>query len=146
MSTTSSASQGTPKRAEPESFRARGLSVSLTVKDLEKSLAWYCDVVGFTLDRKDERDGQAYAASLKAGGARLRLNKDDGAKGWDRVKGVGISLFFTTAQDIDAMAKGIEQAGGSLAMQPKDMPWGARMFKLVDPDGFMLSIASIPAE
>jgi len=146
MSTTSSAPQDAPKRAEPESFRARGFSVSLTVKDLEESLAWYCDVVGFTLDRRDERDGQAYAASLKAGDARIRLNKDDGAKGWDRVKGQGFSLFFTTAQDIDSMARRVEQAGGTLAMQPKDMPWGARMFKLVDPDGFMLSIASIPAE
>lgn len=144
MTPTSSKPEGAPDRAKPESFRARGFSVSLTVKDLEKSIAWYCDVVGFTLERKDDRDGEAYAASLKAGEARLRLNKDDGAKGWDRVKGEGFSLFFTTAQDVDETARRIEQAGGTLDMPPKDMPWGARMFKLVDPDGFKLSIASLP--
>jgi hypothetical protein len=29
---------------------------------------------------------------------RILLNQDDGAKGFDRVKGEGFSLMFTTAQ------------------------------------------------
>ena len=35
-----------------EAFIAESLEASLTVKDLEKSLAWYRDVVGFALDRR----------------------------------------------------------------------------------------------
>ena len=43
---------------ESESFHASMLSASLTVKDLGKSLAWYHDVLGFTIDRKIEREGK----------------------------------------------------------------------------------------
>jgi uncharacterized glyoxalase superfamily protein PhnB len=29
-----------------------------------------------------------------------------------------------------------------LETEPADMPWGARVFRLVDPDGYKLSISS----
>ena len=38
-------------RAEPQSLRGSNLQASLTVKDLQKSLAWYTDVLGFTVDQ-----------------------------------------------------------------------------------------------
>lgn len=133
---------GATRRAEPESFRARALSASLTVKDVEKSLAWYRDVVGFTVDQRYEREGVLGAVALKAGDVRLLINQDDGAKGWDRVKGEGLSLYLSTVQDVDELAAGIERRGGTLESQPADMPWGARVFRLEDPDGFALAIAS----
>jgi uncharacterized glyoxalase superfamily protein PhnB len=133
---------GAPKRAEPMSFRARTLSASLTVKDLQKSLAWYQDVVGFTVDQKHEREGKLMGVSLKAGDVRILIGQDDGAKGWDRVKGEGFSLQITTAQNIDEVAQRIKQRGGKLATEPTDMPWGARVFRLQDPDGFKLVISS----
>ena len=132
---------GANRRAEPQSFRARSLDASLTVKDLEKSLAWYQDVVGFTVDRRHEREGKLMAVSLKAGTVRILLTQDDGAKGWDRVKGEGFSLQITTAQNVDEIAKRIKDAGGTLASEPADA-WGARVFRLRDPDGFMLVISS----
>ena len=142
MSAKSPVHSGAPKRAEPMSFRARTLSASLTVKDLQKSLAWYQDVAGFTIDQKHERDGKLMGVSLKAGDVRILLGQDDGAKGWDRVKGEGFSLQFTTAQNIDEVAQRIKQRGGTLATEPMDMPWGARVFRLQDPDGFKLVISS----
>jgi lactoylglutathione lyase len=132
----------TAKRAEPQSFRARALQNSLTVKDLEKSLHWYHEVVGFMIDQKYERDGQLVAVALKAGEVRILLNRDDGKRGWDRVKGEGISLSFVTAQSIDQLANRVKEMGGKLETEPADMPWGVRMFRLVDPDGFKLSITS----
>src|SRR5829696_4427167 len=89
---------------KPESFRARALSMSLTVKDLKSSVAWYRDTVGFTVDQEYEREGKLRAVALKAGDIRILLNQDDGAKGWDRKKGEGFSFQFTTTQDIDAVA------------------------------------------
>jgi len=130
------------RRAEPESLRARALSASLTVKDLEKSMAWYRDVVGFTVDQKHERDGKLRAVSLKAGAVRILINQDDGAKGRDRVKGEGFSLQITTAQNIDDIANRIKQAGGTLVSEPADMPWGVRVFRLRDPDGFTFVVSS----
>src|SRR5690348_11613771 len=91
------------ERAQPESFRARQLTASLTVNDLEQSLAWYTNILGFTIDRKHEREGNLMAVSLKAGTVRLLITRDNGAKGLDRVKGDGFSLQLTTGQNVDEL-------------------------------------------
>ena len=124
------------------SFQASHLSVSLTVKDLQKSLAWYRDVLGFAEARRIERDGKLRSVALTAGEARISINQDDGAKGWDRVKGEGFSLQITTSQNIDAIATAIKTRGGTLDSEPADMPWGVRMFRLRDPDGYRFGVSS----
>jgi uncharacterized glyoxalase superfamily protein PhnB len=118
------------------------LSASLTVKDLQRSLDWYRDVLGFEVTQKHEREGVLQAVSLKAGGVRILLGQDNGAKGWDRVKGEGFSLQITTADDIDSLAQRVREAGGEFATEPATAPWGVRMFRLRDPDGFLLTISS----
>jgi uncharacterized glyoxalase superfamily protein PhnB len=123
----------------PEKFRG-STSVSLTVKDLQKSAAWYRDVVGFGVDRTFEREGRLVLVALKAGDVRINLNQDDGAKGWDRAKGLGCSFNVWTTEDIDAIAGRIKAAGGTLDSEPVDAPWGARFFRLTDPDGFKLAV------
>ncbi|WP_420128660.1 VOC family protein [Longimicrobium sp.] len=127
-------------RSEP--FHAQGLAASLTVKDLEQSVAWYHRVVGFAVDQRMERDGQLRAVAVRAGDVRLLLNQDDGAKGWERAKGEGISLNITTAQDVDALAARIRAGGGTLDSEPADMPWGVRAFRVRDPDGFRIAFSS----
>jgi uncharacterized glyoxalase superfamily protein PhnB len=130
------------KRADPESFRARSLTSSLTVKDIRQSLAWYRDVLRFTVDQEYEREGKLRMVALKAGSVRILLNQDDGAKGMDRVKGEGLSLQFTTAQNVDEIAKRIRESGGTLDSEPADTPWGVRAFRVRDPDGFRLVFSS----
>ena len=125
-----------------EPLTGRSLQASLTVKDLQKSVAWYTDVVGFTVDRRIERDGKLRSVAVSAGEVRILLNLDDGAKGWERVKGEGFSLNFNTAQDVDQVARRITERGGTLETEPKDMPWGARIFRLRDPDGFRWTISA----
>ncbi|MDB4882477.1 MAG: Glyoxalase-like domain protein [Gemmatimonadetes bacterium] len=127
--------------SEPEPFRATTLSASLTVRDLKSSLDWYRDVLGFTVARTFERAGTLFAASLRAGAVPILLTQDDGAKGADRVKGEGISLQLTTAQNIDELAARVRERGGTLTSEPADV-MGARMFRLRDPDGFKLVISS----
>ncbi len=130
-------------RAKPETLRGRAISPSITANDLEKSLLWYRDVVGFTVDRRHEREGKLRAISLLAGDVSLLLGQDDGAKGPDRVKGAGFSLQITTDQDIDMLANQIKARGGVLDNEPMDTPWGVRMFRLHDPDGFKFTISSV---
>jgi uncharacterized glyoxalase superfamily protein PhnB len=130
------------KRANPESFRARTVTFSITTKDFPKSLKWYTDVVGFTKDRDYVRDGVVVGAALKAGDVQFSLNQDDGKKGANRVVGQGFSIMFYTGQDVDSVAARIKQAGGTLDSEPADMPWGARIFRLTDPDGYKLVISS----
>jgi uncharacterized glyoxalase superfamily protein PhnB len=80
--------------------------------------------------------------AVSAGDVRIILNQDDGAKGWDRIKGQGFSLQITTAQNVDDIARRIKAHGGSLEMEPQDMPWGARVFRVRDPDGFRWTISA----
>ncbi|MEX0892109.1 MAG: VOC family protein [Gemmatimonadota bacterium] len=137
----SSADASQTQRTEPESLRARSLMASLTVNDLERSAAWYRDVVLFTVADEYEHEGKRVAVHLVAGDVHVLLNQDDGAKG-ERVKGQGFSLTLNTVQDVDALAARIRERGGELLSEPADMPWGARVFRLRDPDGFLWSISA----
>ncbi|MBV8519993.1 MAG: VOC family protein [Acidobacteria bacterium] len=120
------------------------MGVSLTVNDLERSVAWYRDVAGFTVAQTHEREGKLVAASLRGGNARILLAQDDGARGANRAKGEGFSIMVVTEQNIDALADGIRARGGTLAAEPADMPWGARVFRVHDPDGFRIAISTDP--
>ena len=142
MSQISTATSNGAAEIRSEPFAATALTASLTVKDIHRSLAWYRDVLGFTVDRMIEREGKLRAVAFQAGDVRILINQDDGARGWERIKGEGFSLMFKTTQSIDAIAAGIKARGGHLATEPADMPWGARVFRLVDPDGYKLSIST----
>src|SRR4051794_2164111 len=115
---------------------------SLTVNDLQASLAWYRDVLGFSVAEEYRWDGQVRAIRLKAGAMELMLGQDDFAKGQDRAKGAGLRLYCVTPQDVDALAAAIQERGGKLAQEVRDQSWGTRDFAVVDPDGFILSITS----
>jgi uncharacterized glyoxalase superfamily protein PhnB len=124
-------------------FSAQSADASLTVADVARSVAWYRDVLGFTVDREHLRDGRLIAVSLSAGVARILVTQDNGALGTDREKGAGFSLRLTTTQDIDMLAAAAKQAGASFDTEPMDA-FGTRIFRLRDPDGFRLVISSMP--
>ena len=137
---TAEATAPTASTATLDPLDTRAVIISLTVKDLSRSVTWYRDVLGFTVDSVRERDGKPAAAAVRSGAARIFLNQDDGGRGWDRVKGEGFAITFDTAQDVDAIAARIKSSGWTLAMEPTDMPWGVRMLRLLDPDGYRLGI------
>lgn len=130
------------QRSQPERLRVRSLTPSLTVSDLQASLAWYRDVVGFHVKESYDTDGVPAGYELLAGDQLLFISQDDFAKGRDRVKGLGMRFFLETAQDIDTLADAIKARGGTLASEPAEMPWGPRAFSLVDPDGFTFTITA----
>jgi uncharacterized glyoxalase superfamily protein PhnB len=138
MSTQDSSSRPRQVRAEPQSFRASALSVSLTVTDLERSVRWYTDAIGFIVTQRHERAGRLVAVTLKAGTATILLGQDDGAKGWELMKRDGITLQFTTAQNVDALAARISANGWPLLSEPTDAAWGPRSLRVADPDGYRL--------
>ena len=129
--------------ATPHPFDATGLSISLTVDDLGASLTWYRDVLGFAVERDFERGGVPFAVRMRAGSVALLLTQDNGARGSQRLKGEGLSIRFTTAQNIDDLAARARASGAVLDSEPADV-WGMRAFRLRDPDGFRLVISSEP--
>ena len=129
-------------RAGASSLKMGSASPSFTVNDLQKSLAWYRDVLGFALDERWEQDGKLLGVSLLAGDVTFMIAQDDWKKGRDRKKGEGFRLYCATTQDVDALAGGIKARGGKLDQEPADQPWGSRDFSLTDPDGFKITIGA----
>jgi uncharacterized glyoxalase superfamily protein PhnB len=127
--------------APGNSFEATSLGASLTASDLPASVRWYRDVLGFAVEREFERDGVQFAVRLRAGSVALLLTRDNGARGADRIKGEGFSLRFKTAQNVDDLATRIKERGTTLESEPADA-WGARAFRVRDPDGFLFVISS----
>jgi uncharacterized glyoxalase superfamily protein PhnB len=129
-------------RRQPESLRLRSVGPSFTVNDIHRSVAFYSDVLGFTVKERWERDGALHGVEIVAGAVTFWLGQDDWKKGRDRAKGQGFRMYCGTAQDVDALAAGIRARGGTIAEEPKDEPWGGRDFAVVDPDGFKITFAS----
>ena len=137
---TNDPSQGSTDATGEDRLKARTLGVSLTVNDLERSLVWYRDVVGFDVDQRYEREGRLMAVALAAGDVKILLTPDDGRRG-ERKKGEGFSMQLITPQNVDGIAARIRASGGVLETEPADV-WGARAFRLRDPDGFLWVISS----
>jgi len=127
-------------RQQPESLRLRSLAASLTVNDLAASIAWYRDVLRFTPGERWEVEGKVRGIQMKAGLCDLMLAQDDFAKGRDRTKGDGVRLWFSTAQDIAAIAARIKKSGVGLDYEPRAMPWGDFAFAITDPDGYKITV------
>ena len=129
-------------RDRPETLRLQAVMPTLTVDDLDGSIAFYRDVLGFVVVDEIESEGNRVGAMVRAGAVDLLLGQDDWGQGRDRNKGVAFRLYCTTIQDLDELAAEIRPRGGTLATEPTDQPWGARDFSVVDPDGFKISIST----
>jgi predicted enzyme related to lactoylglutathione lyase len=125
-------------------LNATNLGCSITCTDLPASIRFYTEAIGFAVAQQFEREGKVVAAVIVAGNIQIVLNQDDGALGWDRIKGQGfyLQLNVASAADVDAAAERIKAAGGTLLNEPADRPWGARMFQFNDPDGFKLGVST----
>lgn len=130
------------ERQQPETLRLREVMPALTTNDIEESIAWYRDVMGFIVAEEMRHEGHLGGAVVQAGEQRFLLAQDDFQKGRERSKGVGFRLYCTTAQDVDEIAAAIRRRGGVLDQEPTDQPWGARDFAISDPDGFKISIST----
>lgn len=129
-----------PERRRTESLRLRAIGPSFTVNDLQQSLAWYHEGLGFFVSERWEDGGKLQGVMLKAGTCHLGLSQDDFSKGRDRTKGVGFRIWCETTQDVDAIAARLRAFGGTFLEEPGDH-WDTYSFTAQDPDGFKITIA-----
>ena len=114
---------------------------SLTVNSLQESEKFFT-ALGFEVEDRWESDGLLMGLMLKAGTARLGLAQDDGKKGANRTKGVGVRLYIEATGDINAVAARAQEAGVTFTKAPHDTEWGTRAFDVTEPSGFLITIAS----
>jgi len=128
------------RKSKTETLRLRSIEPLFTVSDLQKSLRFYTDVLGFIVsDRFTGENGVLQGVMLKAGVCEMGLSQDDWAKG-------------AIGNEVRACASGARPPGhrracraceggrAPLAEEPKVQAWGGRGFAVDDPDGFHLTI------
>jgi len=59
-------------------INATNLGCSITCKDLQASIRFYRDGIGFAVGETYENEGKVVAAVVSAGDCRIVLNQDDG--------------------------------------------------------------------
>ena len=124
-----------------EAVQIKAIVPTLTVDDLEKSVAFY-EALGFAIEERWEEKGTLRGVMLRAGKSQIGLNQDDWKKGRDRKKGVGVRLSISAPGSVDEIAKRAKNAGITLKSEPRDTEWKSRAFEVSDPSGFMLTIFS----
>ena len=128
------------RRQQPETLRLRSIAPSFTVNDLQRSLAWYRDGLGFFVTERFEDGGKLEGVMLKAGACHLGLSQDDFSKGRDRAKGVGFRIWCETFQEVDALAARLRAFGGTIVEEPGNH-WDSYSFTAQDPDGFKITFS-----
>jgi lactoylglutathione lyase len=122
----------------------RMLHTMLRVGNLEKSLQFYCQVLGMKLLRqKDYTDGKFTLAFVGYGdevdNTVIELTYNWGVEGYEI--GTGYGHIALGIEDIYAKCKEIENRGGKVTRQPGPMKHGTTVIAFVeDPDGYKIEL------
>ncbi|HLL72406.1 MAG TPA: VOC family protein [Pyrinomonadaceae bacterium] len=104
----------------------------LEVNNLQDSVAFYCETLGFELQTLTA-EAEPPMATLRAG--RLRVMLAEQLLTMAR-RGRGVHLFFSVT-DVDEYYEQLQARGLDLAA-PSDEGWGGRFITLEDPDRYRL--------
>ena len=118
----------------------------LSVADIETSLAFYTQTVGFEVTfTMPGDDGRLMHGGVRRGASELMFgsNRDDLSAGDLQHLGAGVSLYFTVGddEDLDALFERARAAGAAILQEPQDQFWGHRDWGITDPDGYRLFIS-----
>jgi len=122
----------------------RLLHTMLRVGDLERSIAFYRDVLGMTLlSRKDYPDGKFTLAFLgfeaNPAQAEIELTHNWGVTSYEL--GTAYGHIALGVDDIYAACDRIRAAGGTLSREPGPMKHGSTVIAfVVDPDGYKVEL------
>ena len=116
---------------------------ALSVKDVDASSRWYQTALGFqhifTMPGPGGGTGLVHLRWAKYADLLLRASPPIAEK-----KGIGITLNYSVAEGLDALAERARGAGTIFIQEPGDRPWNARDFTVADPDGFALTFTMGP--
>lgn len=121
--------------------------ITLGVKDMQRSLTFYRDGLGFKTSVKEEHPGIVFFDNQ---GTKLalypleELAKDIEDTEQRNNKGFsGITLAFNahSAAEVDEVIKQAAQAGGTIVKYPELVFWGGYSGYFSDPDGYLWEVA-----
>jgi catechol 2,3-dioxygenase-like lactoylglutathione lyase family enzyme len=131
-----------------ESRGTMRLRLELFVTDLESSVAWYVEVLGFGLVRADPGYASLQRGDVVLGlGPTAKLPPDGAGPGHTQARvarrpgaGIEVVLELDEPAAVEAAAARVTEKGWPLVEPLTDRPWGLRDFRVVDPDGYYLRV------
>ena len=113
-------------------MKAHGVGPVLQVGDLNRSLKYYTEVLGFA---EEFRFGEY--AGVKNGEAILHLCAHT-----IHQRPVGGGTAFIFCDEVNDYFEQIKKNGAMVKVEPEDRPYGMRDFVILDPDGNHLSFGA----
>ena len=101
----------------------------VTVRDIERSLRFYRDLLDGEVRFTFPPDGEPVYVSVTIGESPLGIGLDD------QSESVGTSVLWAYVDDVDAAVERLQAAGTPVLTPPEDQPWGERTARVADPDG-----------
>jgi len=121
------------------------LTPNLVVRDVERSIRFYCDVLDFEVDKHVPEQSPFVFASVRGGGIELFLNQHETVvEEYPAFKDVPIGGTFTlylVMQGVDGLHDEIKQKGIPIVMPIETKFYGVREFAIADPDGYLITLA-----
>ncbi len=121
----------------------------LSVSDFQKSLFFYTEILGFSIDYQRQEEGFAF---LSLGDAQIMIDEIGKGRTWktgdfEYPLGRGIN-FQIEVKNINTILKKLERHSIGLFLEPEekwyrkdDKEVGNRQFLVMDPDGYLLRFA-----
>jgi catechol 2,3-dioxygenase-like lactoylglutathione lyase family enzyme len=125
-------------------FRVTRIGTILAVADVERSIAFYRDHLGFIVEAT--YDDPPYATLIRNG---VRLSFAEQGHPADDRPGVEMvapdpqrlpAILVLEVTDAAAVHEAMVAAGVPMLAEPFAPPWGGLRFFVVDPDGFLVEI------
>ena len=108
----------------------------LHVRDVDASIRFYLDRLGFTSEWRYEIDGKAHVAQVEGLGCIVIL-----ADTWPEKVGKGLMFISLNADSTEAQVAGLDALRAELeakGVAVRDGSWGYRLLVVDDPDGNQL--------
>lgn len=122
----------------------RMLHTMLRVGDLEKSIAFYCDVLGMKLLRKKDYPGGKFTNAFVGYGDESAHTVLELTHNWETDSydlGTGYGHVALGVDDIYGTCEAIRQQGGNVTREPGPMKHGSTVIAFVtDPDGYKIEL------
>lgn len=112
--------------------RFRSVIPELRVGDVDATLAYYRDVLGFSVEgRHEDGAGRVVFGSVLCGGANFYFSNSDGPSAATRC--------WVFAEEVDSLCAAFAARGARITEGVEDKPWGYRQFTVEDLDGHLLT-------
>jgi len=113
------------------------LRIELFPAELDRSIAFYLDALGFTLEKDDRPAGIPYVA-VRRDEVRIGLLGSPGTTG-DRRPPFGVEIVLEV-DDVVSERNRVVAAGVPLVDDLQRRSWGLTDFRILDPDGYFLRL------